>query len=154
MSEIGHQKDQWTSKYDTPSELLIPMIGGGRCFELKGNTFSFDKKGGFLSSLWGGIDTERMCDLLVGKVLTEVDPVHIPVDTLLLVSDEHLFENGETPMKPPSLCYFSHWFEGMLFCFSDGTTSMTAKQKTTPWKYYKYHDPIIAPDNTKENNNV
>ncbi len=76
MSGLGHHKDQAASKYSTPSELLIPMIGGGRCFELEGNTFRFNKKsGGFLSSLWGYVGAAKMCEVLVGNVLTEVDPV-------------------------------------------------------------------------------
>ncbi len=150
MSELKQRK----FKYDNPADLLYVMIRGMH-LKFEGNTFHFNKKEcDFISTRWGSVDTAKMCSLLVGNDLTEVEPASIPVDTLLLVSDEHLFEKGETPMKPPSLRYFSHWYEGILFCFSAGATSMTAKQKTTVWRHYKHYDPIIAPDNTKENNNV
>ncbi len=151
MSGLGHHKDQAASKYSTPSELLIPMIGGGRCFELKGNAFRFNKEdGSFISTRWGGVDTAKMCELLLGKVLTEVDPVHIPVDTPLLVSQWLAFEKGETLDKPPLTRYFSHWDRGELYCFADGTTSLTAV-KTERWQYYKHFDTVATTDKTDDN---
>ncbi len=123
--------------FNTPRDLLIAMIIGRR-FKYEEGAFHFDKKDGtFKSSRWGSFDTSRMCELLVGKKLVDVDPQFIPVDTLLLVSDSEVLKNRKTPMKPAIPQYFSHWSEGKLYCFAEGTTSLTAK-RTTGWRYWEF----------------
>ncbi len=146
-------------------DLLMDLIRGKR-FQYKQFTYSFDRESGdFKQALtwvegdkWKegdegncieSIATTTLCSLLVGKCLVDAPPVVIPVDTLLLVSDSPIIEG--TPSKSPLIPrYFSHWLEGHLYCFKDGSNSVTATA-TKYWMYWQYHDPIIPTDKTDDN---
>ncbi len=158
------KQKQLLLKYDNSEDLLIVMIRG-RHFKYEGNKYYFHKGDNSFKQIklsdcinpdvdadvGVSIGTGVMCRMLVGNELTDADPIFIPVDTLLLVSDCPIVEGAKS--DTPVLRYFSHWLESEIFCFTAGANSLTAG-KTTHWKHYKHYDPIIAPDNTKENNNV
>ncbi len=136
--------------FDTPEDLLIAMIRG-RSFELNGNEYSFSKKLSSFMYLYDGsgivyphgigenkevvTDISLICEVLVGKKLKELDPIHIEVDTLLCVLNCPIVK-GSTSITP-QLNYFSHWSEGKLYCFAEGTTSLTAT-KTVGWRYWEF----------------
>ncbi len=135
--------------FDTPEDLLIAMIRG-RHLELNGCTYSFSKKLSSFMYIYNGsalsdgngnemrdvvTDISQVCEVLVGNKLKELDPTHIEVDTLLWVLDCPIVK-GSTSITP-QLNYFSHWTEGRLYCFAEGTTSLTAT-KTVGWRYWEF----------------
>ncbi len=135
--------------FDTARDLLIAMIIG-RHFAHNKRRYYFSNKrqcfryahGSHTPMDFGELrfsadDVGQLCRVLVGKKLLEVDPQFIPVDTLLLVSDSEVLKNRKTPMKPAIPQYFSHWSEGKLYCFAEGTTSLTAT-KTIGWRYWEF----------------
>jgi hypothetical protein len=62
--------------------------------------------------------------------LTHEELNQLPVDTLLLVTCDKLND----PVKQ----YFSHYKDGMIWCFFDGMTSQTNGDTiTTYWRYAK-----------------
>ncbi len=132
--------------FDTPEDLLIAMIRG-RHLEYEGMEYYYNTEAPYefrwskqwdddeTGDDWGVAITDTMVHILVSKKLKELDPIHIEVDTLLCVLDCPIVK-GSTSITP-QLNYFSHWSEGRLYCFADGTTSLTAT-KTKGWRYWEF----------------
>ncbi len=133
--------------FDNWEDALVGMIRG-RKFEYEGIEYHYQadepkgfqwyqeenegkpyQDGGFISNM------NAVSKLLVGSELIEVNPTHIEVDTLLCVLDCPIVK-GSTSITP-QLNYFSHWSEGRLYCFAEGTTSLTAT-KTKGWRYWEF----------------
>ncbi len=132
--------------FDNPEDLLIAMLRGRR-FEYEGKVYYYNIEApyefrwskqwddGETGGDWGVAITDTMVHTLVGNKLKEADPLHIEVDTLLYVLNCPIVE-GSTSITP-QLNYFSHWSEGKLYCFAEGTTSLTAT-KTIGWRYWEF----------------
>ncbi len=154
MSETTNKPEPVIFRYD--DDLLVAVIKG-RHFKYLAYSYYFDKSlrkfkqkvSNNVGTTTFDIDTNGMCSLLVGKELIEVDPVFIPVDTLLLVCDYRPFGKSKTDGRK---MYFSHWDKGKVVTFTHGSTSLTSstKQGSQDWTYWQY--PDIAPDNAEIKN--
>ncbi len=133
--------------FNNGGNLLIAMIRG-RHLKFKGVEYSYSEEGKgseFYSRKengdWKVINSIRfMCKVLIGKKVIDVDPIHIPVDTLLRVSPYD--NNGKIGVNGQRNRYFSHWDKGRLFAFKDGTTSKTGTgtKDWSNWEFFEQED--------------
>ncbi len=128
--------------FDNPEDLLFAMIRG-RHLELNGCEYSFSKelssfmylynRGVFPEGIIGNREVvtniSRVCGILVGKKLKDVDPIFIAIDTLL--------EVGDTSKPMDRKRYFSHWDEGRVNTFKFGATSIT-NDGTDEWSHWEF----------------
>ncbi len=127
-----------TVVFDNSPDLLIAMIRGRR-FNYKGTLYCFDKEISDFKQVCllsvSDVSVNIMCSALVGNELIELEPVYIPVDTKLIVSNHQPFvgSKGIGGQKR----YFSHWNKGKVFTFTHGSTSST-KQGTEEWRYWAF----------------
>ncbi len=127
--------------FNKSEPLLIAMIKG-RHFEFEGYYYFFYKDNNFKQldisreldiGTTFNITVEEVCKVLVGGDLIEIEPMNIPVNTLLIVSDDPEFATTKRGQKR----YFSHWVKGEVVTFLHGATAMT-QQGTEVWKYWKF----------------
>ncbi len=158
MKLKNKNKKTETVVFDNGSDLLIAMIGG-RYLAYEGRRYYFSKKLNVFEYAHGsetpielrrpddGIhfdprflieSIDKMCEILVGEKLTDIEPEFIPVDTLIFVSNHN--HNGTHYKKR----YFSHWHKGKVYTFKDGATSDTqdGTEKWLLWKPYLTNEEI------------
>ncbi len=126
-----------TVVFDNGSDLLIAMIRGRR-FNYKGTLYCFDKEISDFKQVCllsvSDVSVNIMCSALVGNELIELEPVYIPVNTTLLVTNNN-------PQNHKCIYYtkrhFSHWNKEKVNTFTNGATSDT-QNETEEWDFWTF----------------
>ncbi len=96
-----------------------------RCIEARTDTSKRDTVGESRA-----ISMVELCDILTGYRVMDVDPLAIPVNRSIIVSDYKILQPEHEITR-----IFSHWQEGMLYCFTEGDYSCTS-HATANWEYW------------------